>query len=85
MRQLDVLPASMGVNGIGKEDAEAKRGATKVPTPCTACPRLSRISLYLGGPQMARKLWNEGVSIKYPQSLSLVMKDLKDLRISFSL
>lgn len=39
-----------------KKTRVARRGATKEPTPWTAWARLSRISEYLGGPQMDRNL-----------------------------
>ena len=38
-----------------KKTRLARSGATKAPVPCTACARLSRISLYRGGPQIERK------------------------------
>lgn len=40
---------------LAKKTLEASRGATKDPTPCTACAKFNRISEYLGGPQIARK------------------------------
>jgi hypothetical protein len=40
---------------LTKKIPEERRGATKVPTPYTGCPRFRRISLYFGGPHIERK------------------------------